>query len=76
VIANLAVYFGLHVLFDEVKPQHWALLHFDSPDLGSFDPLAAAIAALAGVLIFRQKWSVLRVLGVCAVVGGVLHIVA
>jgi chromate transporter len=28
-----------------------------------------AIAVVAAVLIFRFKWSVLRVLGVCAVLG-------
>ncbi|MEY2467944.1 MAG: chromate transporter [Actinomycetota bacterium] len=76
VIANLAVYFGLHVLFDVVTPRHWAVLHVDVPDFGSFDPLAAAVAILAGVLTFRQNWSVLRVLGACAVVGGAMHIVA
>jgi chromate transporter len=31
--------------------------------------VALAIAVLAAVLLFRLKWSVLRTLGVCALVG-------
>ena len=39
------------------------------PDLGSLKPLALAVAALAAVLLFRARWSVLRTLGACALVG-------
>ena len=45
------------------------------PELGSFDPLAAAVMALAFLLLFRLRWSVLRTLGTCAAVGAVLHLV-
>ncbi|MET0414659.1 MAG: chromate efflux transporter [Actinoplanes sp.] len=40
-------------------------------------PVQVAIAVVAAVLIFRWKWSVLRVLGVCAVLGlgaGLAHL--
>jgi chromate transporter len=32
-------------------------------------PLAVLIALVAGVLLFRLRWSVLRTLGVCALLG-------
>jgi len=35
----------------------------------SLDPVAVGVALLATVLLFRLGWSVLRTLGVCAVVG-------
>ena len=39
------------------------------PNLATVRPVPAVIAVLAGVLIFRLNWSVLRVLGVCAALG-------
>jgi chromate transporter len=76
VIANLALYFGLHVLFDDVTRRHAGPLRLNVPDLASFNPQAALVTALAVVLIFRRNWSVLRTLGVCAVVGGAIHLAA
>jgi chromate transporter len=35
-----------------------------------------AIAVIAAVLIFKVKWSVLRVLGVCAVLGLIAGLLA
>jgi chromate transporter len=46
-----------------------AFLDLELPDLSSLRPVAVAIAAVAAVLLFRVKWSVLRTLGVCAVLG-------
>jgi chromate transporter len=74
VIANLALYFGLHVLFGEVRTREWGPVSVDVPQLGSFDALAGGVAALAFVLIFRRDWSILRTLGLCAVVGAVAHV--
>ncbi|MCW1401535.1 chromate efflux transporter [Novosphingobium sp. MW5] len=59
VIANLAVWFALHVLFS-------------NSDLLQFDWRAALIAALAALLLFRMKRSVLEVLAVSAVAGLIL----
>jgi chromate transporter len=39
------------------------------PVLTSWRPVAAVIAVIAAVLIFALKWSVLRTLGVCALLG-------
>ena len=37
--------------------------------LTSLQPVALVIGAIAMVLIFKLKWSVLRTLGVCALLG-------
>jgi chromate transporter len=74
VIANLAVFFAVNVLFDEVDRVTSGPLSVQVPVVGSFDPLAAAVAALAFLLLFRLRWSVLRTLGVCAAVGALLHL--
>jgi chromate transporter len=37
--------------------------------LSSWDPVAFAITAVALGLIFWRKWSTLRTLGVCALLG-------
>lgn len=69
VIANLALYFAVHTLFADATMLHWGPLHLLVPELGSFRPLALVIGVLAGVMIYRLNWSVLRTLGVCALLG-------
>jgi chromate transporter len=69
VIANLAVYFATHTLFDQTREVVWGPVHLDLPQLASIEPVAVGIAAVAMVLIFKLNWSVLRTLGVCAVLG-------
>ena len=69
VIANLAVYFALHTLFAEREAATYGPLSFDMPHLTSLRPFAVVIMAVAAILLFRLKWSVLRTLGFCALVG-------
>jgi chromate transporter len=69
VIANLGVYFAVHTLFDDTLDVDRGPLSFELPDLTTLRPVPLAIALVAAVLIFRIKWSVLRTLGVCAVLG-------
>jgi chromate transporter len=69
VIANLGVYFAVHTLFSETRDVDRGVLHLQLPDLTTLRPLPLAIAVVAAVLLFRVKWSVLRTLGVCAVLG-------
>jgi chromate transporter len=69
VIANLAVFFALNTLFDEVVRHDAGPLHVDVPVLTTLRPFAVAVAVLAAVLLFRLRWSVLRTLGLCAIVG-------
>ena len=69
VIANLAIYFAIHTLFRDVGNVTWGPVDLQLPDLGSLRPLSLAMASFAAVLIFRVRWSVLRTLGACALVG-------
>jgi chromate transporter len=69
VIANLAVFFAIHTLFSDVATHDLGPLHVALPDLGTARPLAFAILAVAAVLLFWRGWSVLRTLGVCALLG-------
>ena len=66
VIANLGLDFAVHTLFREVIDGPLAL---QVPDLATIRWTPAVIAVIAAVLIFTVKWSVLRVLGVCAAMG-------
>ncbi|WP_376087315.1 chromate efflux transporter [Roseomonas sp. CCTCC AB2023176] len=73
VIANLALWFGLRVLFREtVRVGAWPAV--DVPVPGSLDPLAAAIAGLAALCVFRLRLGVVPTLGVAAVAGVVLRL--
>jgi len=69
VIANLTAWFALHVLFAEVGQRQFGPLRLYQPDLASFDWRAGALAMLACVLAFGLKWSVLRILAICAAGG-------
>ncbi|GAA4711032.1 chromate efflux transporter [Phytohabitans rumicis] len=69
VIANLGLYFAVHTLFADSHTITDGPLHLQVPDVASLRPVPAAITAIAAVLIFRLRWSVLRVLGVSATLG-------
>ena len=79
VIANLAVFFAVHTLFSEVATRTWGPLHFQVPEVGSLKPLSLAVALFAALLLFGRKWSVLRTLGACALIGlgaGIIQLLA
>jgi len=69
VIANLAIYFATTTLFDQSHEYAWGPLHLNLPVLTSLQPVALIIGAIAMVMIFKLKWSVLRTLGMCALLG-------
>ncbi len=69
VIANLALWFALHVLFRTVTDVPGSL---PSPALSGLDWRATSLAALCAFLIFKMRWSVFRVLAVSAAVGLIL----
>ncbi len=69
VIANLAAWFAIHTLFRDVREFTLAPVRIPAPDLASLDPAALAIAAIAGVLLFRVKLSLLKTLATCAALG-------
>ena len=76
VIANLALYFALHTLFGDVQQVTAGPLAFELPQVDSLRVSALAVTVLGLVLLYARGWSVLRTLGVCAVVGAALHLAA
>jgi chromate transporter len=72
VIANLALFFAVHTLFTETRTVDWGPVQLLVPVWSSYVWEAFLIAAIAMVLAFRLRWSVLKVLGVCAALGLVL----
>ncbi len=73
VIANLALFFALHTLFGSTGRVTTGPLDLEYPHLDSVQWAPLAITGLACFLVFRLRWSVLRVLGVCALAGIVAH---
>jgi chromate transporter len=76
VVANLSVWFFLHVLFPRVAESRIGPLRLYVPDWTSFDWRAGVLAALSTILIFWLKWNVIKVLAVAAVGGLVLGQIA
>lgn len=70
VIANLALWFGLHVLFTrDLDIPTWFDHTITLPDLASVDPLAAVIAIAAGVALIRFKANAVLVIVACGLAG-------
>ena len=69
VIANLAVYFAVHTLFARTTLLAFGPVRLELPDLLSLRPVELLIALVAAVLLLCRNWSVLRTLGVCALLG-------
>ena len=67
VIANLALFFWMAVAFP-ATPVHPKMPWLQPPDL-----LALVLAVLAVLALWRLQWSVMRVIGVCALVGLLLR---
>lgn len=74
VIANLAVFFCVHTLFDRAPRRRWGPFETDVPEWHTFSPAALLVTAVALVMVFRLRWSVLRVLAGCAVLGATIHL--
>jgi chromate transporter len=69
VIANLAFWFALHILFREVGELPLGPARLFWPDGYSFNWQAAVIAALAAILVFRFKLDIIKMLVVAAIAG-------
>lgn len=74
VIANLALFFAVHTLFAGTRDLEAGRLSLEVPVWSTYVWEAWLVAAVASLLVFGAKWSVLRVLGVCAVLGIVLSL--
>jgi chromate transporter len=75
VIASLGVYFALNTLFTDVRRIEYGPVSLDVPVLASWNLVALALTLLALVLMLWRKWSPLRTLGVCAVLGAAIGLV-
>ena len=69
VIANLAVFFALHTLFDDSREIDAGPIHLDLPVLSAWDPVAFAITGVALAMMFWRGWGPMRTLGLCALLG-------
>jgi chromate transporter len=69
VIANLTLWFALHVLFGQIEERQYPPLRLYWPDPASFNWQAALLSLLAAVLIFRLRWNVIKTLGATGAAG-------
>jgi chromate transporter len=69
VVLNLALWFAIHTLFDEVRDVEVLGGPVPVPDLASVDPFAVALAAIVGVGLMRYRWNVVAVVAGSAIAG-------
>ena len=69
VILNLAIWFGLHVIFADVGEWHIMGARLLIPDVATLDLLALLLSASAMIAIFRFNVGMLTVLASCAIFG-------
>ena len=69
VIANLALWFGLHVLFGAYPETRIGPFFLPQPDWAALDIAALAIALAAGVALIRFKANMMAVLAAAAIAG-------
>jgi chromate transporter len=72
VIANLSLWFALHVLFAQLDIWEFGPARLIAPQLNSLDPAAFALAVLATWLIFARHWGLTATLALCAGFGALL----
>ena len=69
VILNLSLWFGLHVLFDEVGTLALGPLSPAVPEPATLDPRALALTALAAALLLGARLPLPAALAICALAG-------
>lgn len=69
VIANLSVWFALHVWFARVGERQYGPLRLFWPDGSSFSWQAALLTLMSVMLIFRLKWNVIATLAAAGASG-------
>lgn len=67
VIANLSLWFTLHVLFASVPEVTFGPLHLSLPDLATLRLIPALLAVLAAYLLLLRHWPLVWVLAIAAV---------
>jgi chromate transporter len=66
VIANLSLWFALHVVFGTVNPVTTGPIKTVLPELSTLNPLALALAVIAALLLLWRRWSLPLVLLISA----------
>jgi chromate transporter len=73
VILNLAVWFGIHTIFAQVRPVAWGLLSIDVPVWATVNPWALLLSAAALLAMFRFKVGMLPTLAATSAAGVALY---
>jgi len=73
VILNLAIWFGFHTIFHEVRAVEWGMLSFDAPVWGSVNPWALLLSSAAIIAMFRFKAGMLPTLAAISAAGIALY---
>ena len=66
VIANLSLWFALHVIFTTLHSVTFGPLHLIWPEWGSLRPVTVGVMAVAAITLFWRRWPLAYVLGLCA----------
>ena len=74
VIANLALWFALHLLWRGVERINLGPVSLDLPQIATLDLPAALIAGLAIWALFKRGWGMALVLGGAAGLGMLAHL--
>jgi chromate transporter len=69
VVLNLALWFGIHVVFGRIEEQHVGALRVLVPSFASIDGAALVLSALAMIAVVRFKVGLVKTLGASAVLG-------
>jgi len=69
VIANLSLWFALHVLFAKLDTHKLGPAKFIWPDLASINLTAFILAVLAGLLLLKFHFGLLKTLALCGALG-------
>ncbi|MEX2743905.1 chromate efflux transporter [Rhizobium mongolense] len=69
VILNLAIWFGVHVLFSDVRTASWGPVSIDVPVPASLIWPSLVLTVLAALAIFHLKLSVITTLAISAAIG-------
>ncbi|WP_448192984.1 chromate efflux transporter [Azospirillum sp. sgz301742] len=69
VVLNLAVWFGLHVLFGRLEPVRVAGATLEAPVLSTLNVASLALTVGAALAVFRFKVGMIPTLAVCALLG-------
>jgi chromate transporter len=69
VILNLAIWFGLHVIFRNVGTFEAGPIHMVLPEWMSLDPVALALSLLAAFALFRLRLGIITTLAIFGAAG-------